>query len=171
MVSLFFWIFIAVVTVQRLFELWLAQRNQKIALAAGGVEHGTSHYPLIVALHALWLVAWIIESLARGPYLNSYWIIFLVLVMLAQALRYWAISSLGSAWNTRIIVIPDGERVKRGPYHFVSHPNYVAVTIELVCLPMIFGAWITAIVATIINAIVLLGIRIPAENRALKSLQ
>lgn len=171
MVNLFFWSLVAAVTSQRLFELWLAQRNQKIAFARGGTEHGEDHYPLIVALHVLWLIAWITECEFTGPQLNPYWALFLSFTALAQGLRYWAIASLGSAWNTRIIVIRSTNRITEGPYRFIPHPNYVAVAIELACIPMIFGAWVTALVATMINAIVLLSIRIPAENRALAELR
>ena len=161
---------VLIIIAQRLFELWLAQRNRARALAAGGQEYGAGHYPLIVGLHSLWLIAWIGETLLGGPKLDPYWVGYLVLVGLAQGLRYWAIATLGPAWNTRIIVIPGSDRVRRGPYRFIPHPNYVAVTIELFCVPMIFGAWITALSATLVNAIVLLGIRIPAENRALQSM-
>jgi methyltransferase len=163
--------FLALVIVQRLLELQLAQRNAQWARAQGAKEYAPEHYPLIVALHVAWIAAMTIESFARGPALGWLWPVWLVVFALAQLGRYWAISSLGPYWNTRILIVPGGSRVRRGPYRFLNHPNYVVVALEILSGPLIFGAWTTAIVFSLLNAALLLGVRIPAETRALEAYQ
>ncbi len=158
---------LAVVVVQRLTELRLAKRNEAWARAQGAVEFGAGHYPLFFVLHTGWLLAWPAEAWLSGPRLAAGWPVFLALFVGAEALRYWAIGSLGQRWNTRILVLPGAPRIRRGPYRFVPHPNYVAVIVELAALPLLFGAWRTAAVVGVLNLVVLLGIRIPAEVRAL----
>lgn len=160
---------VALVAVQRLFELVLARRNERRARARGAVERGQKHYPLIVALHTLWLVSTLVEGLLRGPDFPDLWPVPLALFLLVQPLRYWAIFSLGESWNTKILVVPGAKAVERGPYRYLNHPNYVVVVVEILTFPLIFGAWITALVFTILNA-VLLSVRIREENRALAEL-
>jgi methyltransferase len=154
------------VALQRLLELRLSRRHERVLRARGAVERGREHYPLIVALHVLWLLSTLIEGVLRGPVL---WPVPLVLFLLVQPLRYWAILSLGENWNTRILVIPGAELVRRGPYKYLKHPNYVVVVVEIATFPLIFGAWVTAIVFSTLNA-VLLFVRIREENRALAEL-
>ncbi|MCX7601596.1 MAG: hypothetical protein N2Z75_06625, partial [Meiothermus sp.] len=137
------WLALAVVVVQRLLELRLAQANLRWALAQGGREYGKEHYPLFFLLHGGWMLGWLLEGLARGQ-LSPIWGVWLGVFLLAQALRYWAIRSLGQYWNTRIVVIPGARPIRSGPYRFFPHPNYLAVALELFSLPLIFGAWITA---------------------------
>lgn len=156
------------VAAQRLAELALAARNRRRALARGAVEHGAGHYPAMVALHVLWWCGWVLEARARGPHLDPLWPLWIVLLLLAGALRYSAIASLGERWNTRILVIPGDAPVERGPYRWLAHPNYVAVALELAALPMLFGAWGTALAAGLANLVLLGGFRIPEENRALR---
>ena len=160
-------LFLAFVIVQRLLELRVARRNEAWARSKGAIEYGREHYPLFFVLHSGWLLGTLLETLARGAGFGAGWPFWLLLYALAQFGRYWAISSLGPYWNTRILIVPGGERIRRGPYRFLSHPNYVVVALELLSGPLIFGAWITAIIATVLNAVLLLGIRIPAEERAL----
>jgi methyltransferase len=160
---------LVLVAVQRLFELVLARRNERKALARGAVEWGQGHYPFIVALHALWLVSTLVEGLLRGPNFPAYWPVPLAMFLLVQPLRYWAIFSLGESWNTRILVVPGAKAVGRGPYRYLKHPNYVVVVVEILAFPLIFGAWITALVFTVLNAAVL-SVRIREENRALAEL-
>jgi methyltransferase len=160
---------LGLIILQRLLELRLAARNWAWALAAGAQEFGAGHYPLFFLLHTGWLVSWAGEALARGPRLSGDWSLWLALFGLAQALRYWAITSLGRRWNTRILVIPGELPVRRGPYRWLNHPNYLAVALELATVPLIFGAWLTALIASLLNALLLLGIRIPAEEKALRS--
>jgi methyltransferase len=157
---------VALVTVQRLFELVLARRNERRARARGAVERGQRHYLLIVALHTLWLVSTLVEGLLRGPELPAFWPIPLALFLLVQPLRYWAIFSLGERWNTKILVLPGEKPIRRGPYKYLDHPNYVVVVVEILTFPLIFGAWITALVFTVLNAAIL-SVRIREENRAL----
>jgi methyltransferase len=160
---------VGLVSLQRLLEMRLSQRHERVLRARGAVERGRGHYPLIVALHALWLLSTLVEGNLRGPVLPAYWPIPLTLFLLVQPLRYWAIFSLGEYWNTRILVVPGAELVARGPYRYFPHPNYVVVVVEIATFPFIFGAWITALVFSILNA-ALLFVRIREENRALAEL-
>ena len=123
----------------------------------------------MVALHFLWLLSTLFEGLLRGPVFPVYWPVPLALFLLVQPLRYWVILSLGERWNTRILVVPGDRLVRRGPYRCLSHPNYVVVAVEVLTFPLIFGAWITALVFSALNA-ALLYIRIREENLALGEL-
>jgi len=156
-------VILALVTLQRLGELWLSNRNTRRLLANGAQEVGASHYPLIVAVHAAWLIA--LWWLAPGQPIAWPW---LALYVLLQAARIWVLVSLGSRWTTRIIVLPDAPLVKAGPYRFVSHPNYVVVVAEIAVLPLVFGLWPVSLIFSALNAVVL-AIRIRAENRALSA--
>lgn len=158
---------VVIVLVQRITELRLARRNEKWAREQGARESGAGHYPLFFVLHGSWGIAWIAEALVRGPALSPYWWAWLTGFVLAEILRYWAIITLGPRWNTRILVIEGLPAIRTGPYRFLAHPNYLAVAIELACIPMIFGAWVTAVVASALNAMLLLGLRIPCEQRAM----
>ena len=157
---------VALVAVQRLFELVLARRNERRARARGAVERGQRHYLLIVALHTLWLVSTLVEGLLRGPDIPAFWPVPLALFLLVQPLRYWAIFSLGERWNTKILVLPGEKPIRHGPYRYLDHPNYVVVVVEILTFPLIIGAWITALVFTVLNAAIL-SLRIRGENRAL----
>jgi methyltransferase len=153
------------VTLQRLLEMQLAEAHSRKLLADGAVEHGRDHYAFIVALHATWLAA--LWWWAPGQPIS---IPFLVAFALLQAGRIWVIRSLGERWTTRIIVKPGTPLVRRGPYRFVNHPNYMIVTGEIAVLPLVFGLWEIALVFSLLNAIVLI-VRIRAENQALASLR
>jgi methyltransferase len=157
------------VALQRLLELRLSRRNERLLRARGAIERGRGHYPLMVALHALWLLSTLVEGFLRGPGLPALWPIPAALFLLVQPLRYWAIRSLGGYWNTRILVVPDAKLVARGPYRYLRHPNYVVVAVEVATFPLIFGAWVTALVFSVLNA-ALLFVRIREENRALAEL-
>jgi methyltransferase len=160
---------VGIVSLQRLLELGLSHRHERILRARGAVERGRGHYPLLVGLHVLWLLSTLVEGLLRGPSIPAWWPIPLALFLLAQPLRYWAILSLGEYWNTRVLVVPGTTLVGRGPYRYFPHPNYVVVVVEIATFPLIFGAWVTALVFTALNA-ALLFVRIRTENRALKEL-
>ena len=160
---------VGLVSLQRLLELGLSRRHERILLARGAVEWGREHYPLMVGLHVLWLLSTLVEGLLRGPSIPAWWPIPLVLFLFAQLLRYWAILSLGEHWNTRVLVVPGVRLVRRGPYRYFPHPNYVVVVVEIATFPLVFGAWVTALVFTALNA-ALLFVRIRTENRALKEL-
>ena len=152
---------LALVTLERLIELPIARANTKRLLDAGGHEVAPGHYPLIVALQAAWLAAlwWLAPAQPVSLPL-------LALFVLVEVGRFWVLSTLGKRWTTRIIVVPDETLVRRGPYRFVDHPNYAVVVAEIALLPLVFGLWRTAIVLSLLNAI-LLTVRIREENRAL----
>jgi methyltransferase len=156
---------LALVTLQRIGELWLSNRNTRRLLGRGAREVGAGHYPLIVAVHALWLIT--LWWLAPTRPVDGFWLALYVLLQLA---RIWVLASLGERWTTRIIVPPDAPLVRRGPYRFVNHPNYVVVTGEIAVLPLAFGLWPVALLFTLLNAAVL-ATRIREENRALSSLR
>ena len=154
-------VILALVTFQRLGELWLSNRNTRRLRAKGAVEHGRSHYLWIVALHASWLgVLWLV---APGRPINFLWLAIFLLLEIARA---WVIAALGSRWTTRVIVLPGEPLVKRGPYRWVDHPNYLVVTGEMAILPLVFGFWDLAILFSALNAAIL-AIRIREENKAL----
>ena len=156
---------LALVTLQRIGELWLSNRNTRRLLGRGAREVGAGHYPLIVAVHALWLIT--LWWLAPTRPVDGFWLALYVLLQLA---RIWVLASLGERWTTRIIVPPDAPLVRRGPYRFVNHPNYVVVTGEIAVLPLAFGLWPVALLFTLLNAAVL-ATRIREESRALSSLR
>ena len=152
---------LALVTLQRLGELWLSNRNTRRLLAQGAREHAPGHYLLIVVVHVLWLAA--LWWLALGRSVDGFWLALFVAVEIA---RTWVVVSLGPRWTTRIIVLPDAPLVRSGPYRFVNHPNYVVVAAEIAVLPLVFGLWQVALIFTLLNAAVL-AVRIRAENAAL----
>ena len=159
--------------VERVVELVISKRNAARAFELGGVEHGRGHFPAMVALHTGLLLACLAEVfLLDRPFTPALGWPMLAIVVLCQIGRYWIIASLGRQWNTRVIVVPGAGRVTRGPYRFawLHHPNYIVVAVEGIALPLVHGAWITAIVFTALNAVLLLGFRIPTENRALRAL-
>ncbi|MFL6740166.1 MAG: isoprenylcysteine carboxyl methyltransferase family protein [Sphingomicrobium sp.] len=154
-------IILLLVTLQRVGELWLSRRNTRRLLADGAREHAAGHYPLIVAVHVLWLgVLWWLAPLRP---IDGFWLGMFVVVEIA---RIWVLASLGPRWTTRVIVLPEAPLVRRGPYRFVNHPNYLVVVAEIAVLPLVFGLWPVALGFTLLNAAVLT-IRIRAENRAL----
>lgn len=159
-------VILALVTAQRLGELVLARRNTKRLLARGGREVGAAHYPLIVAMHAAWLLGLWYFAVLRAPAgqeVNLPWLGVFVVLQLA---RVWVIASLGGRWTTRIIVLPGEPLVRHGPYRFVSHPNYWVVAGEILVLPLAFGLAAFGLVFTVLNA-AMMWIRIRAEMAAL----
>ncbi len=157
---------------ERIYELVVSRRNADTAFAQGGQEYGQRHFPWMVALHTGLLLACIAEVvLLDRPFIPWLGWPMLAIAMACQFARYWIIASLGSQWNTRVIVIPGAARVVgRGLYRWFKHPNYAVVAIEGIALPLVHTAWITAIAFTLLNAVLLLGFRIPTENRALREL-
>lgn len=159
---------VALVGLERLVELVVAKRNLAWSLSHGGREYGFSHYPVMVVLHTGLLAGSLVEAwLAPRPFYPALFGAMLVLVIATQSLRWWCIRTLGQQWNTRIVVVPGLERVTGGPYRFLPHPNYVAVVVEGVALPMMHTAWLTAGSFTVLNA-VLLRVRIRLEDEALR---
>lgn len=154
---------LALVTLQRLAELILAGRNTKALLARGAYEVAPGHYPLIVAVHTLWLAA--LWWLAPGRPVS--WLL-IALFLVLQAGRLWVLATLGPRWTTRIIVLPGAPLVSGGPYRFISHPNYVIVAAEIAVLPLAFGLWEVALLFSLLNAAAL-AVRIRAEEKALRA--
>lgn len=165
-----FTVLVALVALERIAELIVSQRNAAWSLRQGGVESGRGHYPVMVVLHVGLLVGALVEAWVRRPDVPVAlaWSM-VIIVVLAQALRWWCITSLGPRWNTRVIIVPGMAPVRSGPYRWLSHPNYVAVVIEGVALPLVHASWITALVFTVANA-VLLTVRIRVEDQALDQL-
>ncbi|WP_069735984.1 isoprenylcysteine carboxyl methyltransferase family protein [Streptomyces sp. EN27] len=155
---------------ERLAELVVARRNTRWSLARGGVESGRGHYPAMVALHTALLAGCLAEvHLADRPFPPVVGWAMVAAVVAAQALRWWCIRTLGPRWNTRVIVVPGLPRVTGGPYRWLSHPNYVAVAAEGLALPLVHGAWVTALVFTTLNT-ALMAVRIRCEDEALDRL-
>lgn len=158
---------VAAVAVERVVELAVSARNARRLRARGAVEAGRGHYPAMVALHAALLPAcWLEPALRPAPWPAAVALPAAAAVVLAQALRWWAVASLGGRWTTRVLVLPGAAPVVRGPYRWLRHPNYLAVAVEVLALPLAAGAWRTAAAATLGNA-ALFALRIRAEERAL----
>lgn len=155
---------------ERIGELVTSKRHAAWAFARGGVESGRGHFPAMVALHTGLLVGAVAEAWLLGrPFIPLLGWPMLVIAVLCQAGRIWIIRSLGQQWNTRVIVVPGMPLSRRGPYRWgFPHPNYVLVAVEGIAIPLIHTSWITAVAFTVLNAILLLGFRIPAEDRALR---
>ncbi len=155
-------VLLALVTLGRLGELWLARRNTQVLLSKGAAEVAPGHYPAIVALHSLWLGS--LWTFGVGQPVDAFWLsIFLIL----QVARVWVLTTLGTRWTTRIIVMPGERLVARGPYRYVNHPNYIVVIGEIAVLPLCLGLPWVAVVFTVLNAAVLT-IRVSAENAGLE---
>ncbi|MFI5168329.1 MAG: isoprenylcysteine carboxyl methyltransferase family protein [Thermoanaerobaculales bacterium] len=159
--------FLGLLYLERLAELFVSRRNARIALARGGIEIGLQHYAVMVAVHAVFPLACGAEAIGlhRG-FPGAIGVAALGLALAAQALRWWAVVTLGWRWNTRVIAVPGLAPVTTGPYRFLRHPNYLAVLVEAAAVPLIAGAWLSAVVFLAANA-ALLAIRIPLEERAL----
>lgn len=168
--QVWFTILVLAVAGERLAELVLSRRNAAWSLRRGGVETGQGHYPAMVALHTGLLGGALLEVWLRRPdFLPALGWPMLLLVAASQALRWWCIAVLGRRWNTRVIVVPGLAPVRRGPYRFLAHPNYVAVVLEGAALPLVHTAWITALLFSVANA-VLLWVRLRVEDAALATL-
>ncbi len=159
--------FLCLLGLERGAELLVSRRNSRAALAAGGVETGRGAYAVMVVLHTLFPLACAGEVLVlKRPFPGALGFGALGAALGAQVLRWWAVRTLGWRWNTRIIAIPGATPVTGGPYRFLRHPNYLAVVLEMACVPLIHGAWLTALTFSALNG-ALLAVRIPAEEQAL----
>jgi len=160
--------FVVLVGVERLIELVISRRNAAWSFARGGIESARRQMPWMIALHVGLLVGSVAEVWLLGrPFLPWLGWPMLVVAIACQVARYLIIHTLGTRWNTRVIVVPGLPPVASGVYRWMRHPNYVVVAIEGVALPLVHTAWITAIAFTVLNAVLLLGFRIPAEEKAL----
>jgi methyltransferase len=162
-----YYLLILAVGIERLVELVVSKRHAQWAFSQGGKEFGQSHYPAMVIVHTALLAGCVLEVwLLSRPFLPMLGWTMLAVVVLSQLLRWWCVASLGKRWNTRVIVLPGAPLVRRGPYRWLHHPNYVAVVAEGIALPLVHTAWVTAACFTMANALVLVA-RIRLENKAL----
>ncbi|WP_163969820.1 isoprenylcysteine carboxyl methyltransferase family protein [Oceanobacillus halotolerans] len=164
------WILFTIVILQRLMELRIAKRNEQWMKERGALELGAQHYKWFVLVHSIFFLSILLEVMLRNPINASVNYYLLAIFVLTQLLRIWCIQSLGRFWNTKIIVLPKFTPITRGPYKYVKHPNYIIVAIELFIIPLLFGAYITAIIFPILHGL-LLTIRIPTEEKALTLLR
>lgn len=165
--KLAFVVILLLVITQRMVELIIAKRNEKWMIQQGGYEVGRAHYPMMIMLHSSFFIFLLLEVLLFNRALSNFFILLLVLFLLTQAGRLWCLSSLGKLWNTRIIINPNLNVIKKGPYRFLKHPNYVIVSLEFIILPLLFNAYFTAIIFTLLN-VWMLSVRIPIEEKALR---
>ncbi|WML45043.1 isoprenylcysteine carboxylmethyltransferase family protein [Neobacillus sp. PS3-40] len=165
----FFLILFFIIIFQRLVELIIARKNEKWMKQQGAIEFGKKHYLYMVLIHSLFFCSFFTEKVMFNRGLSLLWPLLWILFFVTQGIRVWIILSLGKYWNTKIIVLPNAKVIRRGPYRFIKHPNYAVVTLELFIIPLLFNAYFTALLFTILN-IVILSIRIPEEERALKGL-
>ena len=156
--------YLGFIVIQRLSELVIAKRNTQRLLARGAYEVGAAHYPVMVAMHSAWLGCMIVfgynQPVAAG-WLGAY--------ALLQVLRVWILASLGGRWTTRVIILEE-PLVVRGPFKYVSHPNYMLVVAEIIVAPMVLGLVWVALLFTVLNA-AMLWVRIGVEERALAPLR
>ena len=161
-----FILFVSFVILLRIAELSVARRNEKWMLQNGAVEYGKKHYPFIIALHSLFFVSLIVEySMQQTP---SFSLIFLLIYLLLIVFKVWIIASLGKFWNTKIFRIQNYPLINKGPYKYIKHPNYIIVIAEIALIPLIFQLYYTALIFTLLNAI-MLSVRIKEENLALRN--
>lgn len=158
---------ISFIIAQRLVELAIAKNNEGWMFKQGAYEVGADHYPWMVAMHCAFFFSLIVEIILFNRPLSFVWPLFFGLFVVAQVLRIWCLISLGRFWNTKIIILPGADVVRKGPYKWIRHPNYLIVTTELLVLPLFFSAYWTAIVFGLLN-VWMLSVRIPAEEKALK---
>ena len=161
-----FLVIVTLVMAQRLIELLLAKRNEKQLRAQGAYEVGASHYPYMIALHVCFFISLIVEVQFFKDSISPLFLPFFIVFLLVQGLRVWCLRSLGMFWNTKIIILPGANVIKKGPYQYIRHPNYVIVCVEILLLPLMFDAYVTACMFTLLNAAMLF-VRIPIEEKAL----
>ncbi|MHC0035738.1 isoprenylcysteine carboxyl methyltransferase family protein [Pseudoneobacillus sp. C159] len=164
-----FFLFLIIMILQRISELILAKHNERWMKKQGGREFGENHYRIIVMIHSLFFIIYFIEVVILNKKISPIWPYLLAVFLLTQAGRVWALVSLGKYWNTKIIVVPGANVVVKGPYKYLKHPNYVIVMIEFLIIPLLFQAYFTAIIFSLLNLWVL-SIRIPEEEKALNTL-
>ncbi|MBS2771770.1 hypothetical protein KFV09_09515 [Anoxybacillus rupiensis] len=161
--------FFCLIVSMRVLELWIAKRNERRLKAIGAKEFGRAHYRWMVIMHTFFLLSFLFESLYKGGHLSPWWPFFFGVFLIVQWLRIWSIVSLGPFWNTKILILPNAHVVVKGPYRFLRHPNYLVVVLEFLLIPLLFQAYITAVVFSVLNACVLF-VRISTEEKALAAM-
>jgi methyltransferase len=158
---------LVLVALERIFEIFLSKKHERVLKSLGAVEHGQEHFLAMKVMHTLFLVSCLAEAYFKEtPPSEMQFAAFTALAILTQVLRYWVITTLGSRWTINVMVLPNAPLITHGPFRWIRHPNYLAVVIEIIALPMIFNSFITAITFTILNSVVLF-VRIRAEEKAL----
>ncbi|MGE6629666.1 isoprenylcysteine carboxyl methyltransferase family protein [Bacillus sp. NPDC077027] len=161
-----FWLIIGFFVCQRLVELIVAKRNEKKVRAMGAIEFGSDHYPYMVAMHVSFFGVFITETLLFHKQPSRFFVLWLFILIVTQVVRYWALFSLGTYWNTKILVVPNAKMIKKGPYRWIKHPNYMVVAIEFLLLPLLFQAYFTVILFSLLNICMMI-VRIQTEEKAL----
>lgn len=154
------------IIIQRVIELGIAKNNEKKLKMRGALEFGQEHYKFFIILHTMFFISILIENYFIQYVEIGFITFFIVVFIILQLARVWVISSLGERWNTKIIILPNEKLVKRGLYKYIKHPNYIIVTIELLVIPIMFHAYITTVIFSVCN-LILLKVRIREENKAL----
>ncbi len=162
-----FYLIVTLVILQRLSEVVIAKRNEKWMIAQGAYEVGNSHYPYMVTMHISFFLFLIVEVVTNHNGISPLFPLLFILFVAVQALRIWCIRSLGPFWNTKILILPHAQVVRKGPYEIMRHPNYAVVCLEILILPFMFQAYFTAFCFTLLN-ITMLSVRIPIEEKALR---
>ena len=160
-------VFITIIVLQRVIELIIAKRNAIWIKSKGGYEVGKNHYPYIVLLHTLFFISLLIEVTTKEVVYTTWMLIPFLIFVVTQFGRIWALTSLGPFWNTRIMILPGASVIAKGPYRYMRHPNYFIVITEIAVIPLIFQAYWTAFIFSILN-VVILSVRIKVEEKALK---
>ncbi|WP_235832744.1 isoprenylcysteine carboxyl methyltransferase family protein [Gottfriedia acidiceleris] len=154
------------IIIQRVIELGIAKNNEKKLKMRGALEFGQEHYKFFIILHSMFFISILIENYFIQYIENGFFTFLLIVFIILQLARVWVISTLGERWNTKIIILPNERLVKRGFYKYIKHPNYIIVTIELLVIPIMFHAYITTVIFSVCN-LILLKVRIREENKAL----
>lgn len=164
---IYFYCFMIIIVLQRYMEILIAAKNERWMKERGGIEVGQGHYKYFILLHVMFFLFIIIE-VQKMSFVKTvpFHLVFFIIFAVAQIGRIWCIYSLGKFWNTKIIVLPKVVLIKKGPYKYLKHPNYVIVFIELLTMPLIFGAYVTALIFPFLHLLLLI-IRIPYEDKAL----
>ncbi len=161
-------IFLVILISQRVVEMTIARRHEIALKRRGAKEIDQKGYRVIVVMHTAFFISIFMEALIFDRHVGDYWPVLVFAFVMAQLLRYWAIASLGIYWNTKIIVAPQQTIVRKGPYKYLRHPNYIAVVTEIAVVPLIFSCYITAVVFTLLNAAILKR-RVKIEMKALEN--
>lgn len=163
----FYLALVVMVALQRLSELLLSGRNERQLKSIGAIEVESGHFIYMKIIHSLWLVACLVEAYLRLTPPPA-WIasVFLLIFIAGQAMRLMAIKKLGIRWSVKIMVLPNHTPVNDGIFKYIRHPNYLGVILEIFALPLIYGSWITALVFSLLNALIL-KVRIKKEESAL----
>ncbi len=152
----------------RIIELKIARSNTATLKSKGAIEFGEKHYWILIALHTTFFVCLIFEWILSQKNINRFWPLILMTLFTANAGRFWIIRSMEGRWSTKIIVPAQISLAEKYRTLNLLHLKYIIVVIELIALPLLFNLYWTTVSFTVLNAVVLLKIRIPEENSAFR---